>query len=251
MMIRLVTIVAVGVLLTVATGASRIHGEDTERVTNVLGDKPQAPPAHAELRPPVTIQYQAGEDVLLRLPRDESEVILRFNRVPGTVIVPSEGVSFEEWFTRKADVVAVVEVANVRGVLSQSRDWVLSEIDSTATDVLKSNVPTSVRSGQSLTFMVSGGVPVHGATRIRAIVSSVQHMRERTTYLVFLKADETGLLHAMGPRGVYEVTGSTLKSIESGEHQTPINAQQRDVVTTRVRQASLLPSLDPKPRSGR
>ncbi len=226
--------------------------QDAPAQVNVLGGIPERPiPGQPTPVPPsAVVSYRQGEDLLSRLPPGEREVTVFFNRVPGLLVTPPDGIEFEEYLTREADVVAVVRPTAIQGELTRDRDWIRSVVDAELVRVLKVSAESRVSEADTtVSFRASGGSLLLQGVQVTAITSDVEEIQAGVSYLVFLVATSEGLF-SMGPRTVYELRGDRLHCIDVGEVQVPFNNAEHSVVSEKIYRARFLPRIN-APRGAR
>ncbi len=229
---RAVLAVAVVATSVISTSPRVLSTHASERI-NVLGGTPQGPIAERPRVSPPAIHYRRGLDFVPRIPPGATQVDLRVDLVPPDVAPTPRGISYHEYLTRQADLVALVEPTSVTGIIAPDRDWILSIVEANLIEPIKTS-GTNTAGGSRLSYRVSGGSVVVGQTTVTASDNRSRRPTVGIQYLVFLQRDSQGDLYAMGPRGQYEVRDGTLWDLDSGSSHTAIHGSRLEEARTRA-----------------
>lgn len=194
-------------------------------------------PIFAQRRPPHvrTISHGLGISITDRLlPDDEIVVITREFDTVQFFPEPTAGQVIED-VVGMADIVAIVDTREVRGILVEDGTWIDTRVVGTVRDILSFSKNTRIGRGQQLELQATGGEMMIRKVLVRAGRPSIVSRRR---YLMFLAADPvTGVLNPIRTPLLIENNKlvNPLQIQQGSTTRDPLHGLVLNQVTTEIR----------------
>ena len=141
--------------------------------------------ASAQHREERRIERAFGKSIASLIRPNELSLIVMQSEFPPDRVSPPDTMSLAEGMVSICDAIVIARVTSLNSHVTRASDWVVTDVRSVITDVLKVPPGIQLKAGDPLTMLEDGGDLRIGSTLVKARVPNVTPMRQAGTYLLF------------------------------------------------------------------
>jgi hypothetical protein len=182
------------------------------------------------------VRHDPSKTIESQLLLNDKQLVVQGTIDPPLLVPPPPNLSLAAWLTQLTDAVYIIRVVSLEPALTDNGDWITTKVRAQISDVLKQDNVGFYSSKKMISFNVQGGEISIRGKRVSAVLKWASPFQIGQEYLIFARIDYADNSVHVGPSSVYQMQGSSFKSLRKDCPPDQIEVTAGHIVIDNIRQ---------------